>query len=257
MSRNQGTHMQDRNISTAFLKGLRLLACFEDGGRGLTMPDLSQRTGFDRATTRRLCLTLVESGYLLRRERHFALAPRVLALAGSYLHAREIGFAVQPVLNAFAEDLGNDIALAVLDGDWALLLAQSSTTRSRISMGFTVGSRLPLPHTAIGIALLSHVPREGRTARLAGLTSRPIDGMPHDPEILPARVDRAEQDGFAVAVGEFEAGIKGLAVAVGERGPVPFAIGASMPASLTDDTKTRETLQLCAARLAKIQALIQ
>ena len=257
MSRNRGAQMQDRNISTAFLKGLQLLACFEDGGRGMTMPALSQRTGFDRATTRRLCLTLVESGFLLHRGRQFVLAPRVLALAGGYLHAREIGFAVQPVLNAFAEELGHDIALAVLDGDRALLVAQSSTARSRISMGFSVGSRLPLPHTAIGLALLSHVPREERTALLATLMSRPTEPVSGDGEMLPARVDRAEKEGFAVAVGAFEAGIKGLAVAVGERGSVPFAIGASMPASLGDDTKTRETLQHCAARLARIQALTQ
>ncbi len=247
--------MQDRNLSTAFLKGLRLLSCFEGGARGLTMPELSKRSGFDRATTRRLCLTLVESGYLLRRDREFALAPRILALAGGYLHAREIGFAVQPVLNGFAEELDNDIALAALDDDSAVLVAQSSTAGSRVSMGFTVGSRLPLLHTALGTALLSHAPPSVRGGLLAQPVPRPTDAALDDPEALLARIDRAEREGFAAAAGEFEPGIKGLAVPVGEPGPEPYAIGVSMPASLPDDARVLETLQLCAARLARIQAL--
>ena len=175
------------------------------------MPALSKRTGFDRATTRRLCLTLVESGYLLRRDREFALASRVLTLADGYLHAREIGFAVQPVLNGFAEELDNDIALAALDGESAVLVAQSSTARSRVSMGFTVGSRLPLLHTALGTALLSHASSGFRSDLLARPIPSPTEAALDDPEALLARIERAEREGFAAAAGEFEPGIKGLA----------------------------------------------
>ncbi len=247
--------MQDRSISTAFLKGLRLLACFEEGRRGLTMADLSRRTGFDRATTRRLCLTLVESGYLLRDERTFVLAPRVLALAGGYLRSHEIGFAVQPVLNSFAAELGSDIALAVLDGNRAVYVAQSSTAQSRVSMGFTVGSQLPLLHTAIGTALLSQAPRTLRVDLLARPIDRPTESALRDPDALLARIDKAEIDGYAQVDGEFELGIKGLAVPVGVRGGVPNAIGVTGPSRTDDDARTLEILQVCAARLANIHAL--
>ena len=79
--------MNDRNISTTFAKGLAVLACFEDGVRGLTMAAVARRTGLDRATTRRLCLTLVALGYLKHNEGELSLAPKVLALSGGYLRA--------------------------------------------------------------------------------------------------------------------------------------------------------------------------
>ena len=159
------------------------------------------------------------------------------------------------MLNAFAEELDNDIALAALDGDSAVLVAQSSTARSRVSMGFTVGSRLPVLHTALGTALLSHAPHSICRDLLAPPISRPTDTAEDDPQALLARIDRAEMAEYAVVAGEFERGIKGFAVPVGERGGMPYAIGVTTPSDAADRATTRQTLQLCAAKLANIQAL--
>ncbi|MFT4708661.1 MAG: IclR family pca regulon transcriptional regulator, partial [Ascidiaceihabitans sp.] len=148
--------MANKDNASTFAKGLSVLSCFETGRRDLTMAEISRITGFDRATTRRLCLTLEDSGYLHKQDRIFQLSPKILAVAGGYLTSNAIGRSVQPILNQLAEEFEGEIALALRDGDRAIYVARSAPSSARVSFGFSVGSTLPLLPTAIGRMLLAH-----------------------------------------------------------------------------------------------------
>lgn len=213
--------MRSKDNASTFAKGLTVLECFSDGRTDLTMAEIARLTGFDRATARRLCLTLEASGYLIKRDKVLQLTPKVVAIAGGYLTAQSIGRSVQPVLNHFAEELRGEIALAVRDGTRAIYIARSAVSTARLSLGFSVGSKLPLLPTAVGRMLLARCPTDLRdrliaTCPLEKLTETTICDRP----TILAKVQEASTQGYALSVSEFETGAAGLAV------PIPDISGA-------------------------------
>lgn len=208
--------MGEHGGASTFSKGLVVLACFEASQRRFTMAEVSKRTGFDRATTRRLCLSLVETGFLNKEEQHLSLTPKILAIAGGYLAANDIGLSVQPLLDQFSNELNGEVSLAVQDGDRAIYVAKSRTTASRLTFGFTVGSALPLLHTAVGRVILSRCEPKA----LDAIFDR-VSPVAHTdktillPETIRAEVEAITKQGFAWVKEEFEVGAIAAAVPVG------------------------------------------
>ena len=112
----------------------------------------SPSAAYSGAVARRLTLTLEHLGYVRRSGRTYSLTPKMLVLAGGYLQGRRFGKLIQPILETHTRALGETISLAVLEDDTAIYVAQAAIDPTRISFGFTVGSRLTLLHTAIGRA---------------------------------------------------------------------------------------------------------
>ena len=207
--------MSQKDKASTFAKGLAVLDCFSGGRTDLTMADIARLTGYDRATARRLCLTLESSGYLIKRDKFLHLTPKVVAVAGGYLTSQGIGRLVQPMLNQFAEELEGEIALAVRDGTRAVYVARSAVSTARLSFGFSVGSTLPLLPTAVGRMLLAGC-LEGEREEL--VANCPLEQ--HTPATNMNRasilgiVQHAATEGYAHSVAEFETGAAGVAVPI-------------------------------------------
>lgn len=233
--------MNTRDHASTFAKGLAVLSCFEKGARDLTMAEIAARTGFDRAVARRLCLTLEAEGYLTRVGKFLRLTPKVLALAGGYLSAESIGRVVQPVLNQFAEDLNGEIALAVLDGPRAIYVARSAVGSARMSLGFSIGSSLPLLPTAVGHMLLADCPPEQRDALLSACAPQAYTSTTElDQDVLRTRIETARAQGYAYLSEEFETGAAGLAVSVQLPSPGPHVLATSASAPFLATPANRE-----------------
>ena len=147
----------DRDISLTFAKGMTVLKAFDAANTHLTLPQIARIAGLERATARRLVLTLVHLGYVKQRDRVFSLTPRILVLAGGFLQGRQFGKAIEPVLRAFSLRIGEPISMAMIDGYEGVYVAHAGSEKAKVSIGLTVGSRVPLLQTAIGRALVSHV----------------------------------------------------------------------------------------------------
>lgn len=243
-----------RDISTTFVKGLKVLAAFDDGSAYLTLPEIGTKTGYDRATVRRLVITLVDEGLLTKTDKSFALTPKILTLASQYLRGHGIGATVQPILNEYSGQLGKEISLATVSEAEAIYLARSNITGSTVSFGFTVGSRLPLLHTAIGRMLLATLNETSRQALVNEIT--PVQYTPHtvtNPVDIEQQVQAARDQGFALVTSEFEAGVSGLAVPIGRLGETKTVIGVSGPVTAFDAPPEFDhclaTLQMCAVAL--------
>lgn len=230
------TDTETRGSASTFAKGLAVLECFGDGETGLTMAGIAKRTGLDRAAVRRLCLTLVETGYLIQNEREFRLTPRILALAGGFLAANDFGRAVQPVLNHFAQELNGEISMAMRDRGRAIYVAQSAMPGSRLSIGFVVGSSIPLLHTSLGRMLLAQGDPEDLERLLRnGTTERYTEATDTDPSSIRAKVLAAAEHGYALVRDEFEMGATALAVPIGTLGRTEAVIGTTLPSSVPVD----------------------
>ncbi|MEJ6392154.1 helix-turn-helix domain-containing protein [Gymnodinialimonas sp. 2305UL16-5] len=207
--------MTNRDTALTFAKGLDVLACFETGRGDLTMADIARLTGLDRATARRLCLTLESSGYLYRHGKMLRLTPKILAVGGGYLTAQHIGRLIQPTLNQFAEELNGEIALAVRDGARAIYIARSAVASARLSLGFSVGSTLPLLPTAIGRMLLASCTPKDRDQILNTCEwTRFTAATDMDRASIRTKIEDAATQGFSYVINEFEMGAAGVAVPI-------------------------------------------
>lgn len=201
------------------------------------MADVARRAQLDRATARRLCLSLVESGYLRKDGNFLSLTPRILTIAGGYLATNQIGRVVQPILNRFAAELGGEISLAIRDGDRAIYVAQSALPDARVSIGFTVGSTIPLFPTSVGRMLLGLCTAEEVSAVLVTADLQPHTPKTElDPDELAKKIAAAGRQGYALVQDEFELGASGLAVPAGALGADAAVVGTTAATSKLNDS---------------------
>ncbi|MEX0284485.1 MAG: IclR family transcriptional regulator C-terminal domain-containing protein [Paracoccaceae bacterium] len=244
--------MSNREISKTFVKGIRVLRAFDDADTHLTLADLAVKTGLDRASVRRLVLTLVELGYVRKSGRSFVLTPRVLALAGSFFQGNAFGIEVQPLLNRFSERLEGPVSLSIREEDAAVFVGQSAPRNQPVTFGFTVGSRLPLSHTAIGRMILAY---DDPAQTVTYLSETPLQQYTAssltDRDAIAASVTTCRTHGFAIVDNEFEAGVTAFAVPVGPIGGLKAVVGTSFPNSGSPDpTRIIPILQELARELA-------
>lgn len=245
----------ERDISLTFAKGMSVLKAFDTGNSHLTLPQIARITGLDRAVARRLVLTLVHLGYVKQQDRVFSLTPRVLVLAGGFLQARQFGKTIEPVIRTFSNQISEAISMAMIDGQQAVYVAHAGAKADTVSIGFTVGSRVPLLSTAIGRALVSacagneadELIRSAPLERFTGVTSM-------DRDEIAADVAASAKRGYAYVDGEFEAGVAAIAVPVMAGDAEPSALGVSGDAPRFENPEFRqhvvETLRECAKVVA-------
>jgi len=203
------------------------------------MAEVSRLTGFDRATTRRLCLTLEDNGYLQKEDRALRLSPKILAVAGGYLTANDFGRSVQPILNQFAEEFEGEIALAMRDGDRAIYVALSATSSARISIGFSIGSTLPLLPTAVGQMLLARGLGDELDMDLSRLRPEKFtEATDTDLASIRNKIEQAAARGYAFVRNEFEMGAAGIAVPIGKIDASPAVLATT--ASVNQFDKAQE-----------------
>lgn len=246
----------DRDISSTFVKGMAVLKAFDDTHTRLTLAEIAQITQLDRASVRRLTLTLVYLGYAEKDGRHFSLSPQVLILAGSFLRGNQFGTHIQPLLNRYSGRIGQTVSLAIPDGNSAVYVAQSTAQEDAVSFGFTVGSRLPLLHTAIGRMILAFAAPDWAEETIRGTTFEqytPETAM--DPDEILRRTNQCRALGYTIVENEFEPGVTGFAVPVGGLHNLKAVVGTSKSTlsirSQDDRLQTISLLQQVAQELGR------
>ncbi|MAQ38884.1 MAG: IclR family transcriptional regulator [Thioclava sp.] len=214
----------------SFAKGLRVIECFGAETPRLSIAEVAQATGFDRATARRCLLTLNAEGYAEYDGKFFTLTPKVLRLGmGALASLPQI---VQPWLDQLTDRIGQSCSVSILDGTEIVYLARAAQRRV-MSIGLMPGSRLPAHCTSMGRVLLAALPPEEARAAVeaSDLTPRTAYSLTDPGEIL-ARIDQVRRDGYAVIDQEVEIGLRSIAVPLYDmHGRVVAALNTGMAAS--------------------------
>jgi len=229
-----------RNYVTAFARGLAVIQSFGAENRAMTLSQVAERTGMDRAVARRLLLTLVELGFARLHERRFELTTRVLRLAYSFLSSAGLGTSLQPFLDQFARTIGETVSLAVLDDAEVVFVARSDIPGRRLSYVVTTGMRLPAFSSASGRMLLAYRPR-AEVERLLSRT-RIVRYTRHTimlkREILSLIAD-SKAKGYCINYEELEDGLISVSVPVLNRAGL---VVATLNASTSSARANRERL---------------
>jgi IclR family pca regulon transcriptional regulator len=207
----------DPDFVLSLARGLRVIEAFEGHTEGQSVADVARATGFSRAAVRRSLTTLEELGYAESNGRTYRLSTRVLKLGFSYLSSNALPAMAQPTLERITELIHESSSLSVLDGEQIVYLARSTAKRV-MSVGLSVGSRLPAYCTSMGRVLLAALPE----VELADYLTR-VDVQPLTPKTIVDKVllgdiiRRVRSDGFALTDEELELGLRSVAVPVRTR----------------------------------------
>jgi IclR family pca regulon transcriptional regulator len=219
-------------IMGGFLKGLSVIEAFDRDHDALAIADVARLTGLDRATARRCLLTLARLGYAESDGRRFRLTARVLRLGYAYLSAAALPRLIQPYLERLSEATGESCSASVLDGDEIVYVARASQRRV-LSIGLSVGSRLPAFCASMGRVLLAALPPEDARrlfsrAPLPKLTPATVTDVGR----LMAILDEVRAQDFAIIDQELEIGLRSIAVPLrNSQGRVVAALNVGLQAA--------------------------
>jgi IclR family pca regulon transcriptional regulator len=236
----------DPNFVLSLARGLQVIETFERHVEGQSVANVARTTGLSRAAVRRLLMTLEQLGYAESTARVYRLKPRVLKLGFSYLSSTSLPSLAQPVLERVTEFTHESSSLSILEGDEIVYLARSAAKRV-MSVGLSVGSRLPAYCTSMGRVLLAALAEPQLAAYLERLQPRPLTPRTiTDKEQLRNILRRVAEQGYALVDEELEFGLRSIAVPVRSRqGRVVAAMNIGVHAA-------RVSAQECIDRLLPI-----
>jgi DNA-binding IclR family transcriptional regulator len=197
---------------------------------GLGVVRIANLVGREKTQVSRALRTLAAAGLVERDPvtREYSLGWRLFRLAARVADQRLLGLG-PPVLHRLVGRLGETAHLSVLDGrDVVTVLSQSSPQSVR-AIEWT-GRAVPAACTSAGRALL--LDHDLASLRLLFPPDLPRRGprAARDAAELNARILVTRRHGFAVADGEFEEGLIGVAAPVRDfRGRIVAALNVSAP----------------------------
>jgi len=147
-------------------RGLEVITTFDAANAALTIAQVSERTGLARPTAHRLLLTLEELGYVVNTNHGYMLTPKVVDLGLAYVSSRGIQRIAQPHMETLVTATDQSVSLSQLSGSDIVYVVRVEVPKI-ISVGVTVGGRLPAVGTSMGQVLMSELSDEQLTLTMA------------------------------------------------------------------------------------------
>lgn len=181
------------------VRGLKVLEVLNDARRAMSAAEVARRTGLHRATAHRILVVLHEMGYVYRNPQSKRYT------TGFYLHTlgrkrHTVDVLVQhshEFLQALSGEIGMTVYLGALSGIQSYICDKVAVSPDRTPVD--IGTRLDAHASAIGQALLAHLPEEEVALcyehhRMREHTPRTISNLPD----LLAELRRVRKRGYAL-----------------------------------------------------------
>ena len=221
------------------MKVLKILEALQGNPSGLQLKEIAERTRINKSTAYRFLAHLQGEGYLFRDDAGAYLIGPKLARMGTGMNREEsLRKMSRSVLQKLWEATGETVNLAILDGLQILYLdvIESSHTFRFASQ---IGARRPLHCTALGKAMLAHMPENELkellpALRFERLTQRTFT----QPAKFRKELSRTRLQGYALDDEEAVLGARCIAAPVFDVGARVLG-GISVSGPLTRITEER------------------
>jgi DNA-binding IclR family transcriptional regulator len=217
-------------------KAISLLDLLGTGGPEIALADIARSAGFDKATTRRLLVSLIEHGLVEQdgTTRLYRLGAGIARLA--LMREAQFPFlrTATPVIERLAGQTGETVHLSEYSrrGLVSVHVVESSKA-NRISV--PLGELLPLHATASGIAFLAFAEPAISNTVMAGTFEAYTPHTVADPATLAAHIEAARRRGYSIGSQGFEEGVDSVAA------PILNGEGASIGAIALAAPRSRVT----------------
>jgi DNA-binding IclR family transcriptional regulator len=178
-------------------RAVRLLGSFDGAGTALTLSELCAKSDLPMSTTLRLARRMLDLGLLERLDDgRFVIGIRLLELGSRAHRGNGIRAIALPYLEELHRATGHYVLLGVLDVDEAVVIERLSPM-GPVEQMYSVGTRMPLAVTGLGLALLAFAPPEFQAEHLAVPRVVQPEGVVVDPAAIRARLARVRTERIA------------------------------------------------------------
>jgi DNA-binding IclR family transcriptional regulator len=237
-------------------KASTILDLFLDNAESLTLEELSSLSGFNKPTTRRIALGLVECGFLIQRTKRgkYSLGMHFLDFSGKIKKNNSEIEIANPHLAKLSQIVNETVSMALWDGVKAAL-CQSFHADQTLKVVPDEGTRLGMHYSAIGKAISAELTEE----ELAHIFPRGLDRCtPNtitDFNELRRHLAIVRQEGVAFDDEEYYQGVRGIGAAIKRAGgSVVGAIGILGPSVRLTRAKLHELVPIiksCAGDISR------
>jgi IclR family acetate operon transcriptional repressor len=240
----------------AVLRAIRLLKTFSDREPALSLADLSVAAQLKKPTAFRL-LTALESEGMVARDPGsdaYRLGPDLLALGAMALRSNDLRSASHAELERLAKESGETATLEILVESGVLILDEVVSDHL-IATTHWIGTSWPVHATSTGKVLLAYMPDEIRRRTLQFPLTQFTPHTIVQAERLEDELNQIQQQGYAIAAEELEAGF----VAVGAPlcnfdGRVQAAISTGGPSNRLTAERIEQVIPLVLQSAGRISA---
>jgi IclR family transcriptional regulator, pca regulon regulatory protein len=207
------TAISEKSQILSLAKGFKVLEAFNALSPVLTLSEIATRAELDPGTTYRILKTLVVLGYLEEAgPKRYQLGLKVLDLGFQAISRMDPHDAARPVLRSLVGHVNEAASVGVLYGAEAVYVDRVQAGLARLGVDVRIGSRIAVYCSALGHALVAHLPKGERTAIL---NARPRPKLtPSTPTTLneiEARLAKVRALGYAVSDQDTVVGLRVLA----------------------------------------------
>jgi DNA-binding IclR family transcriptional regulator len=220
------------NTVRVLARGLSILRTFTPKNSWLSNQQIATLSELPRPTVSRLLASLTAQGYLeysLERG-HYRLAAPVLTLGYAAVTRADLIEATKPLMQQFADNEDILVVLACRDGA-SMVCNEVCYGSNMLTLRVGVGSRLSLPKSAVGRALIGTLPNDRRDQLLAEIKPQFENEWPALQLAFHDARTQIEKQNFYISVGTLEQGVNGLGVVLDISGaPDTYVLGLAAPA---------------------------
>ncbi|WP_208921951.1 IclR family transcriptional regulator [Streptomyces capitiformicae] len=222
----------------------------------VTVGELTKLFGLPKSTVQRTLVTLAEAGWLRANRKdttRWEIGARVLAVRPAALQGSSLFAAAREPMIRLRDAVNETIHLSVPDALQCMVVVDRVDCDHPVRTFHTIGDTSPLHATAVGRAILAHLPKRDVEELITQGLERFSDTTPADPDELRRELDRIRADGYAINRNQFRPGVCALAAPVLDESGTPLAaVAVSMPDSRYDADRESEWGGLVAGTATEI-----
>jgi DNA-binding IclR family transcriptional regulator len=222
-------------------KGLKVLEVLAENEE-LSVSEVANQLGFNRAGSHRFLATLKELGYVEKTaENRYRLTFKVFRMGSRVADRFKIRQTARPLMNELSQAFKETINLGYLDGSDILHIDKIDSPEV-LRMDTPLGSRAPAYCTGLGKAILAFLPDEERKWVL-----ETIQLKPYGPKTITSKAALLEElekirlNGYAVDNEELSKGLRCVAAPIFDHtGISRFAISVAGPVGRVTIARVKE-----------------
>jgi len=142
--------------STSVEKALKIIKCFNEKNKDLSLNDLNLKLGISKPTLYRLCYILTKEGFLSKNKEMntYRLGVNIFEIANSYINTSNFINSIDNILEELTKELGETVTIYKREGFYRKCIMRVEAEYA-LRYAVRVGEILPLNKGAAGKTILS------------------------------------------------------------------------------------------------------
>ncbi len=246
-------------IVPAVDRAARILMLLRTEGRGMTIAEITEATGWHKSSVHKLLVTLSHHGLLDREEetKRYSLGIELIGYGQFVLKNLDFANAARSLLKQLADFSGETANYCLVQGK-KIVVVDSVESRIELRVVPPIGTADPLMMKSNGKAVLAFMP-ESQVKKiieeegLSALTKKSIT----ESEAFHSELAAVRKRGYATDFEEFREGISAVSAPVfNSAGKVVGALSLVAPASRMDEDKAAIYGKKCAEAAAHLSSIV-